>query len=102
MKVRPSMTQISSSSICLTITKTIIEQHYVPIPAQIAGEGAVRHALEEEEAAHLLEIALANTETDSDEDWDGLGYALASQEALAESWLTPEEDAAWQYLQEGM
>lgn len=31
---------------------------------------------------------------------DRLGCAIASQKALAESWDSPEDDAAWEYLNE--
>jgi hypothetical protein len=51
--------------------------------------------LDEDAAARLFAEALANTEK---EELGDLGCALASEEVLAEDWLTPEEDEAWRDL----
>ena len=51
--------------------------------------------LDEDTSARLFAEALANTE---DEELDDLAHALASEEVLAEDWLTPEEDEAWRDL----
>jgi hypothetical protein len=51
--------------------------------------------LDEDASARLFAEALANTEKKESGDLD---YALASEEVLAEDWLTPEEDEAWRDL----
>ncbi len=56
-------------------------------------DAEIRTPLEEEEAARKFNAALANTV--GDDEWNGLGYAIASQEVLARDWLTPEDDIDW-------
>jgi hypothetical protein len=48
--------------------------------------------LDEDPGARLFAEALASTDT---EEFDDLGYALASEEILAADWFTAQEDDAW-------
>jgi hypothetical protein len=48
--------------------------------------------LDEDTGARLFAEALASTDT---EEFDDLGYALASEEILAADWFTAQEDDAW-------
>ena len=49
---------------------------------------------EDKEAARKFNAALANTS--SDDEWNGLAYAIASREVLVRDWLTPEDNVDWQ------
>ncbi len=40
-------------------------------------------------------VAPTRGDTISEDQWDGLGYAIASQEILARDWLSPEDDIDW-------
>lgn len=66
---------------------------HISEPPQIGGLDELITKIEEAATARNFAAALANVEPE--DQFNGLAYAIASQEVLARDWLTPEDDIDW-------